>query len=44
VAPRIVAEVQFSEWTNDGLLRQPSFQGVREDKESEEVVREREAP
>jgi ATP-dependent DNA ligase len=28
-----VGEVQFSEWTRDGTLRQPSFKGLREDKD-----------
>jgi bifunctional non-homologous end joining protein LigD len=34
--------VKFTEWTPDGLMRHPSFQGQREDKRAEEVVRERE--
>jgi bifunctional non-homologous end joining protein LigD len=42
--PKLVAEVQFTEWTGDGRLRHPSFQGLREDKAAREVVREREAP
>jgi bifunctional non-homologous end joining protein LigD len=37
-----VAEVEFSEWTSDGILRHPSFQGLREDKTAEEVMREKE--
>lgn len=40
VAPELVAEVAFSEWTNDGRLRHPSFQGLRADKSPTEVVRE----
>ncbi|HVP59942.1 MAG TPA: non-homologous end-joining DNA ligase [Myxococcaceae bacterium] len=32
VKPRHVAELQFTEWTRDGRLRHPSFQGLREDK------------
>ncbi len=32
VMPRHVAELQFTEWTRDGKLRHPSFQGLREDK------------
>ena len=32
VTPRHVAELQFTEWTTDGKLRHPSFQGLREDK------------
>jgi len=41
VEPTLVAEVTFSEWTDDGRLRQSSFQGIREDKPAREVVRER---
>jgi bifunctional non-homologous end joining protein LigD len=43
VAPKLVAEVAFSEWTDDGRLRHPSFQGLRADKRPREVVRERPA-
>jgi bifunctional non-homologous end joining protein LigD len=41
VKPELVAEVRFTEWTNDGTLRHPSFQGLREDKKASDVVRER---
>jgi bifunctional non-homologous end joining protein LigD len=44
VKPRLVAEVRFSEWTEDGLLRHPSFQGLRTDKEARAIERERPAP
>jgi bifunctional non-homologous end joining protein LigD len=37
---KLVAEVAFTEWTADGLIRHPSFQGLREDKKVIEVVRE----
>lgn len=40
VTPVLVAEVAFSEWTNDGRLRHPSFQGLRVDKAPTEIVRE----
>ncbi len=43
VEPKLVAEVAFSEWTDDGRLRHPSFQGLRQDKSPREVVRERPA-
>ncbi len=41
VQPRLVGVVRFTEWTPDGRLRHPSFQGLREDKLPREVVRER---
>jgi bifunctional non-homologous end joining protein LigD len=44
VAPTLVGEVAFTEWTNDGRMRHPSFQGLREDKPAREVVRERAVP
>lgn len=37
VKPRLVAEIEFNSWTNDGILRHASFQGLREDKKSQEV-------
>ena len=40
VAPRLVAEVGFSEWTRYGRLRHPRFLGLRFDKSAPEVVRE----
>ena len=40
VEPVLVCEVAFQEWTEDGRLRHPSFQGMREDKPAREVVRE----
>jgi bifunctional non-homologous end joining protein LigD len=43
VRPELVAEVRFTEWTADGTLRHPSFQGLRADKKATEVVRERPA-
>ena len=36
--PRLVAQIQFSRVTTDGILRHASFQGLREDKSAEEVV------
>ena len=41
VEPRLVAEVRFAEWTHDGRLRAPVYQGLREDKDASEVHRER---
>ena len=44
IRPDLVAHVNFSEWTPDGKLRHPSFQGLREDKAAREVVREKPKP
>jgi bifunctional non-homologous end joining protein LigD len=44
VRPELVAEVEFVEWTHDGRLRAPSFQGLREDKVAREVHREEPLP
>jgi bifunctional non-homologous end joining protein LigD len=41
VKPELVAQVAFSEWTRDGKLRHPRFEGLRRDKRPAEVVRER---
>jgi bifunctional non-homologous end joining protein LigD len=44
VDPRLVAEVTFTTWTADHLLRHPSFLGLREDKPARDVKLERRAP
>ncbi|MDQ3889654.1 MAG: DNA ligase D [Actinomycetota bacterium] len=41
VEPELVCEVEFAEWTHDGHLRAPSYQGLRVDKAPEEVRVER---
>jgi len=41
VKPRHVAQVAFTEWTDDDKLRHPSFLGLRPDKGVQEVVREK---
>jgi bifunctional non-homologous end joining protein LigD len=41
--PAMVVEVAFTEWTDGGHIRHPSFQGVRRDKLAREVTRERPA-
>jgi bifunctional non-homologous end joining protein LigD len=43
VKPQKVAEVEFTEWTDDGSIRHPSLQGFRTDKSPRDVRREREA-
>ncbi|WP_190822519.1 non-homologous end-joining DNA ligase [Saccharopolyspora pogona] len=40
VAPELVAQVGFTEWTGDGKLRHPRFSGLRNDKRPQDVVRE----
>ena len=40
VAPRLVAQTGFREWTRDGRLRHPRFLGLRDDRAAREVVRE----
>jgi bifunctional non-homologous end joining protein LigD len=38
--PDLVCEVSWTEWTNEGTLRQPAFKGMRDDKDARDVVRE----
>jgi bifunctional non-homologous end joining protein LigD len=38
VEPRLVCEVEFTEWTDEGLLRQPVFLRFRDDKKPEECI------
>jgi bifunctional non-homologous end joining protein LigD len=40
VKPMLVCEVEFSEWTQDGSLRHPSFKGLRKDKKPNLIARE----
>ena len=40
VEPKLVAQVGFSEWTADGELRHPRYQGLRRDKDPAQVLRE----
>jgi bifunctional non-homologous end joining protein LigD len=40
VKPELVCEVEFTEWTRDGRLRHPSFQGLREDKSAKTITRD----
>lgn len=39
VRPLLVVQVRFAEWTKDGYLRQPSFVGIRDDKDAADVVK-----
>jgi bifunctional non-homologous end joining protein LigD len=39
VKPQLVCEVTFVEWTDDGRLRHPSFQGLRSGAKAKEVIR-----
>ena len=41
VKPQLLCEVAFTEWTDDGRIRHPSFQGLREDKNASEVKQEK---
>jgi bifunctional non-homologous end joining protein LigD len=43
VKPALVCEVKFTEWTREGALRHPTFEGLREDKSPNDVVREKES-
>jgi len=42
VKPTLVAQVRFTEWTSDGVLRHPVYLGLRDDKKAKAVTRERE--
>ncbi len=41
VKPHLLCEVAFTEWTADGRIRHPSFQGLREDKNASQVNKEK---
>jgi bifunctional non-homologous end joining protein LigD len=38
VKPELICEVKFSSWTNDKIMRHPSFLGLRSDKKPQEIV------
>lgn len=40
IKPKLICEVTFGEWTSDGRMRQPIFEGLREDKKPSDVKRE----
>ncbi len=39
--PKLAAEIKFAEWTKDNLLRQASYKGLREDKDTKDIKREK---
>ena len=41
LAPQLVAEIKFAEWTKENLLRQASFKGLRADKNPRDVKKEK---
>ncbi|WP_324618051.1 ATP dependent DNA ligase [Streptomyces dysideae] len=41
VEPELVAQIDFTEWTRDGMLRHPRYLGLRDDKKPTDVARER---
>jgi bifunctional non-homologous end joining protein LigD len=41
VKPQVVCEMSFSQWTSDGYMRQPTFEGLRVDKKPHAVHREK---
>lgn len=44
VRPELIAHVEFSEWTRDGVLRHPSFRGLREDRDPRDIRLPENAP
>ncbi len=44
VRPQLVCEVAFQGWTREGLMRQPTFLRLREDKDAHDVVKEKTQP
>lgn len=41
VQPKLICEMSFSEWTSDGLMRQPKFEGLRSDKKPGDIHHEK---
>jgi bifunctional non-homologous end joining protein LigD len=40
VAPKLVAQIGYTEWTGDGKLRHPVYLGLRDDKEAKDMKRQ----
>jgi bifunctional non-homologous end joining protein LigD len=40
VEPELVAEIEFTAWTREKILRNPAYKGLRDDKPAKDVVRE----
>jgi bifunctional non-homologous end joining protein LigD len=41
IEPKLICEVEFAEWTNEGILRQGAFISLRTDKPAKDIIRER---
>jgi bifunctional non-homologous end joining protein LigD len=41
LTPKLVAEIEFAQWTTDGRVRQPVFRGLRDDKPAGQITREK---
>ncbi|MDQ8039361.1 MAG: non-homologous end-joining DNA ligase [Rickettsiella sp.] len=41
IKPKIIVEIAFTEWTKKGMLRHPSFKGIRCDKKAKEIIYEK---
>ena len=42
--PQLVCEVSYTEITSDGVMRHPSFEGMRTDKKAKDVEKEKAIP
>lgn len=41
IKPKLIGEIQFTEWTTDGQMRHPAFLGLRTDKKAADIIREK---